>query len=600
MPTVPTTRPLQSTRTLLLGIWSHLSRRRRIQLCLLLIVMLASGVAELLSLGAALPFLAVLNEPQQLWQQPLIQHLASRVRIASASQLIMPVTLMFASASLLAALVRLANLWLNARLAAAVGSDLSCEAYRRTLYQPYTVHIQRNSAAVITATTTQIELTVVALRALLQLITSVVVGVGLLAGLFVIDSAVAFGALVLFGTAYVLLAAKARGQLRSNGLKIAEASSHRLKALNEGLGAIRDVLLNGSQSIYLQIYREADRPQRQLQAENYFFGAFPRYVLEALAMVAIAILGGLLVLQRGTGLSVIPLLGTLALGFQRLLPALQQIYGGWAQLKGYNAAIQDVLTLLNQPLPLEVFGVKALPLREGIRLDRVSFSYEPHKTNVLQGLDLEILPGERIGLIGSSGSGKSTTLDLLMGLLLPSDGRVMVDGLDLHDLEHPERLAAWRTSIAHVPQSVYLADRSIAENIAFGVPRHQIDLGLVKQAAAQAQIASFIEESAQGYESHVGERGIRLSGGQRQRIGIARAIYKQARVLIFDEATSALDHETEESVMNAINGLSRDLTVILVAHRLTTVERCDRVIRLSQGLKVADGPPQQVLANSYH
>jgi ABC-type multidrug transport system fused ATPase/permease subunit len=357
---------------------------------------------------------------------------------------------------------------------------------------------------------------------------------------------------------------------------------------------------NGSQSIYLQIYREADRPQRQLQAENYFFGAFPRYVLEALAMVAIAILGGLLVLQRGTGLSVIPLLGTLALGFQRLLPALQQIYGGWAQLKGYNAAIQDVLTLLNQPLPLEVFGVKALPLREGIRLDRVSFSYEPHKTNVLQGLDLEILPGERIGLIGSSGSGKSTTLDLLMGLLLPSDGRVMVDGLDLHDLEHPERLAAWRTSIAHVPQSVYLADRSIAENIAFGVPLHQIDLGLVKQAAAQAQIASFIEESAQGYESHVGERGIRLSGGQRQRIGIARAIYKQARVLIFDEATSALDHDTEESVMNAINGLSRDLTVILVAHRLTTVERCDRVIRLSQGLKVADGPPQQVLANSYH
>jgi len=600
MPTVPTTRPLQSTRTLLLGIWSHLSHRRRIQLCLLLIVMLASGVAELLSLGAALPFLAVLNEPLQLWQQPLIQHLASRVRIASASQLVMPVTLIFATASLLAALVRLANLWLNARLAAAVGSDLSCEAYRRTLYQPYTVHIQRNSAAVITATTTQIELTVVALRTLLQLITSVVVGVGLLAGLFVIDSAVAFGALALFGTAYVLLAAKARGQLRSNGLKIAEASSHRLKALNEGLGAIRDVLLNGSQSIHLQIYREADRPQRQLQAENYFFGAFPRYVLEALAMVAIAILGGLLVLQRGTGLSVIPLLGTLALGFQRLLPALQQIYSGWAQLKGYNAAIQDVLAMLNQPLPLEVFGVKALPLREGIRLDSVSFSYEPHKTNVLQGLDLEILPGERIGLIGSSGSGKSTTLDLLMGLLLPSNGRVMVDGLDLHDLEHPERLAAWRTSIAHVPQSVYLADRSIAENIAFGVPRRQIDLGLVKQAAAQAQIASFIEESSQGYESHVGERGIRLSGGQRQRIGIARAIYKQARVLIFDEATSALDHETEESVMNAINGLSRELTVILVAHRLTTVERCDRVIRLSQGLKVADGPPQQVLANSYH
>jgi len=235
-----------------------------------------------------------------------------------------------------------------------------------------------------------------------------------------------------------------------------------------------------------------------------------------------------------------------------------------------------------------------LPLRKSIRLEKVRFRYGPDQPEVLRGLDLEIRRGERIGLIGSTGSGKSTTVDLLMGLLAPSAGRVLVDGADLHDPAYPERLAAWRAAIAHVPQSIYLADSSIAENIAFGVPRQQIDLARVQQAAAQAQIASFIEASHEGYDSFVGERGIRLSGGQRQRIGIARALYKRARVLVFDEATSALDTGTEEAVMAAVEGLSKELTIVLIAHRLSTVQRCDRVIRLAQGAVSADGHPRLV------
>jgi ATP-binding cassette subfamily B protein len=313
-------------------------------------------------------------------------------------------------------------------------------------------------------------------------------------------------------------------------------------------------------------------------------------------MVAIALLAAVLVLQRGSGPAVIPLLGALSLGAQRLLPSLQQIYSGWALLKGSNASIQSVTAMLNQPLPPQAPSAEPLPLREGIRLAGVHFRYGPEQPQVLQGLDLEIRRGERIGLIGSTGSGKSTTVDLLMGLLAPSAGRVLVDEMDLHDPEHPELLVAWRATIAHVPQSIYLADSSIAENIAFGVPRQQIDLARVKQAAAQAQIASFIETRPEGYGSFVGERGIRLSGGQRQRIGIARALYKQARVLVFDEATSALDSGTEEAVMEAINTLSQSRTVIMIAHRLSTVQRCDRVVRLAQGSIAADGPPRLVLA----
>ena len=559
--------------------------------------MLASGVAELVSLGAVLPFLAVLSDPERLWQQPLVQALAGRVGFTEASELLLPATLAFAVAAVLAAVVRLANLWLNGRLAAAVGSDLSCEAYRRTLYQPYGVHVQRNSAAVITGTTTQIARTVQALTSLLQLVTAAVVAVGLLAGLLLIDWEVALWAAALFGSVYGLLAVTSRKELQRNSQRIGAAAKQQIKALQEGLGAIRDVLLDGNQGTYVAIYRQADRPQRQLQAKNQFLGTFPRYALEALGMVAIALLGGLLVMQQGAGGAVIPLLGALALGAQRLLPALQQVYGGWSSLKGFNADLAGVLAMLNQPLPPQVRVAEPLPLREGIRLEGVHFRYGPEQPEVLRGLDLEIRRGERIGLIGSTGSGKSTTVDLLMGLLAPTAGRVLVDGIDLHDPAHSERLAAWRAAIAHVPQSIYLADSSIAENIAFGVPRHEIDLARVKQAAAQAQIASFIESSPEGYGSFVGERGIRLSGGQRQRIGIARAFYKQARVLVFDEATSALDTGTEEAVMEAVEGLIKQLTVVMIAHRLSTVQRCDRVIRLAQGAVSADGPPRLVLAS---
>lgn len=585
----------ESTRTLLLGLWGHLSQRRRLQLGLLLVVMLVSGVAELVSLGAVLPFLAMLSNPESLWEQSLVQLFAAQFGITEASELLLPATLTFALSALISAFIRLSNLWLNGRLAAAVGSDLSCEAYRRTLYQPYEVHVHRNSAEVITSTTSQIARTVGAINSLLQLITSAVVAVCLLTGLLLIDAVVALAAALLFGGAYLLLGFFSRRELRRNGQKISEALSQQLKALQEGLGSIRDVLLDSNQLTYLQIYQQADRPQRQLQAKNVFLGIFPRYAFEALGMVSIALLGCLLVMQRGSGTSVISLLGVLALGSQRLLPALQQIYRSWASLKGYNAAIQSVLSTLNQSLPPLVKVQKPFSFSQSIRLEGVYFHYDKQQSEVLKGLDIEIRKGECIGIIGTTGSGKSTMIDIIMGLLSPTKGSLVVDGVDLHDPMSPERVLSWRSSIAHVPQSIYLSDSSIAENIAFGVRPEEIDMDRVKQAARQAQIESFIESSANGYATFVGERGIRLSGGQRQRIGIARALYKQASVLVLDEATSALDTVTEQVLINSIDRLSQDLTVLMIAHRLTTVERCDRVIRLVNGVVEIEGPPHQVL-----
>ena len=542
--------------------------------------MLASGLAELVSLGAVLPFLGVLSEPELLWQRPLVQALAEQMGWSNSSQLVIPTALAFATSAVLAAFIRLANLWLNGRLAAAVGSDLSCEAYRRILLQPYGVHVVRNSASVINTITIQIGQTVGALNSMLQLLTSCVVAVGLLVGLLFIDAQVALVAASIFSCAYVALAIISRRELQINGRKITLASTLQIKSLQEGLGAIRDVLLNCSQNTYIDTYRDADRPQRQLGAKNAFIIAFPRYSLEAIGMVAIALLGGTLVVQRGSGATVIPLLGALALGAQRMLPALQQVYASWAALKSYNASMKGVLEILELPVPLSVIGIEPLHPRKEILMQGVHFRYGRDQQDVLRGLDLKICIGERIGLIGSTGSGKSTTVDILMGLLVPTSGKLLVDGVDLHDPHHPERLVSWRASIAHVPQNIYLADSSISENIAFGVPRHLIDFERVKRAASQAQIASYIESTPDGYESFVGERGIRLSGGQRQRIGIARALYKHARVLVFDEATSSLDNLTEEALMAAIEELSKELTIVMIAHRLTTVEKCDRIISL--------------------
>lgn len=556
---------------------------------------MASAVAELFSLGSVLPFLAVLTEPEQIWNSRWIQQLAPKLGWSSASELLVPAAGIFAFAAVTAALIRLANLWLGGQLAAAIGSDLSCEAYRKTLYQPYSVHVKRNSSAVINSVTGQVGTTVAAINLVLKTSTSTLVAISLLVGLLWIDWAVALSAVCLFGGSYTLIGFFSRRALLINGRIINDSRAEVLKSLQEGLGAIRDVILDGTHDLYLDVYGRSDWPQRQHKAKNEFLSIFPRFCLEALGLIAIAILATVLTVQKGGGAAALPVLGAFALGAQRLLPVMQQAYSGWSSLKGFSTDLEGVLKILDQPLPPALKIAAKFSFRAGVVFSGVGFSYGEETARVLKDVSIGIDLGQRVGFIGSTGSGKSTVVDLLMGLLSPTQGQILVDGLDLHDPGHPERLLAWRSAIAHVPQSIYLADSSIAENIAFGVSKEKIDFDRVRLAAQQAQIASFIEASPDGYATFVGERGIRLSGGQRQRLGIARALYKQAQVLILDEATSALDNATEQAVMNAINQLDRNLTVVMIAHRLSTVAKCDHVIRLDHGHVVADGPPSEVL-----
>jgi len=369
------------------------------------------------------------------------------------------------------------------------------------------------------------------------------------------------------------------GKLAANSRVIATEQDSVIKTVQEGLGGIRDILLDGTQKIYGEAYRRAEAALRRAHASTMFLSYSPRYIMESLGMVFFAALA-LVLCGRSEGLAgALPVLGALALGVQRLLPALQQGYVSWSSLVAYQEPTQEVVDLLEQPMPswIDESSVSTIRFEKEIRFDSVSFRYTPEGPKILSELSFSIEKGSRVGFVGKTGSGKSTCLDLLMGLLMPTEGQILIDGKVLN----PSNLRAWQKKIAHVPQSVYLSDNSLAENIAFGVPPENIDMKRLKEAARQAHIADFIESSPNGYQALVGERGIRLSGGQRQRIGIARALYKEATLLVFDEATSALDHETEQAVMEAIERLSADLTILIIAHRLTTLKKCTQKIELT-------------------
>jgi len=581
---------------MLMRLWRQLDQRRRRQFFVILVLVFVSALAEVASLGAVLPFLAVLTAPERLLNYPIIRHLMIDVGMTSSRQLILLLAAGFASAAIIAGALRMLLLWVSTRVAQATGADFGSEVYRRTLYLPYQAQIMRNSSDLVSSVTGKLGDTINILNQLLILLSSSVLLVFIISALFVIDPIVATLALVGFGGGYSVITGVTRRWLRRNSQRIAAEHTQVVKALQEGLGGIRDVLLDGTQPVYCDIFRKADYSMRRAHGNIIFASTSPRFVMEALGMVLIAALAYGLSRTAGGVVSALPVLGALALGAQRLLPVLQQVYSAWATVVGNQMSLANTLELLEQPLPAEASMPlpDPLPFRGSARFNGVCFRYASNGPWVLNDFDLTIRKGVRMGFVGSSGSGKSTALDVLMGLLTPTKGALLVDGEPVTGT----RVRAWQRTIAHVPQSIFLADASLVENIALGIPPGEIDMERAKRAAQQAQIAEFIESRPDGYEAFVGERGIRLSGGQRQRIGIARALYKRASILVFDEATSALDSATEQSVMDAIDGLDRDLTILLIAHRLTTVRRCDVIVELEHGRVVSEGTYDELLKSS--
>ena len=562
-------------------LWRVLQPRRRVQLLLLVGLMFVVAFAEMLSIGALVPFLTILADPEHVSRIPFVSSLLTAFGLDLTHDLRWQMSVAFGAIILAAGAVRILLLFAQTRVNFGIGHELGTELYRRTLYQPYDVHLLSNSAE-IRAGLAKVDEATAIIYVILGIINAALMVTFVIGALLAIDPVVAGTVFVSVGTIYLSIMLLVRKPLAANNRTMERLYAKRIKLVDEGLGGIRDVLLDHTQERFSNRFSDIDWTYRRAERSNYTLFYSPRIVVEVLALLfVIALAHWLAGRDPGHALtSSIPILGALALGAQRLIPAVQHLYLGWSSVVGQQGSLAHVARFFaTYSVPATRQRPEPTPFLHAIQFHGVSFKYRAEGPDVLRDINLLIGKGQRIGLIGSTGSGKSTMIDLLMGLLEPSSGLITIDGVPLIG----QARLMWQAHIGHVSQSLYLADCSIAENIAFGEDTKDFDRQRIRAAASRAQIADYVESLPSGYETRVGERGVRLSGGQRQRIGIARALYKNADVLVFDEATSALDVETERAVMEALATLSSDITIVQVAHRISTLSRCDLILELRDG-----------------
>ena len=559
----------------------QLSRRRKRQIALLTLLTVLAAFAEFVSLGAILPFLAALVAPDEVLKYPVISQLVEGLDLRSSNQVVLLFALLFVVLMLVTSIIRLALSYGNMRIAVAIGAEFSSEAYRRTLYQPYQEFVKINSSVLVANIDKSNTVANGFVHPILTILSSLAIVVAILVGLLIVDPAMTLVVSFLIGGSYGLIAWYVKWHLEKNGQIISNLHTRRIKSIQESLGNFRGITLAGTQEIYSQNYKQNDRPVRWAQGVNALLITSPRIGIEAIGAVVLAGVAYFASLSQEGVSGKLPVLGALVFGAQRLIPAFQQIYGSWSTIVGGKARVLDSLELLEQEIPDQIEQGRPAPLgiEHAISMENVRFRYANEEPWVLDGVDLEIHRGERIGIVGRSGEGKSTLLDLLMGLLLPTEGELRVDG---HPIQG-HRLKAWQESIAHVSQEVFLADLSLAANITLGVPPDMVAKADLEESVEQSGLGGLVVELPDGYETLMGERGARLSGGQRQRIGIARALYRRRSVLILDEATSALDSDSELQIQEMLRSLDRELTIVLVAHRESSTSFCDRRFLLAGG-----------------
>lgn len=573
-------------------VYQFLKPKRRRQLAVLSILMVVYSFFEAISIGSIVPFLAALTRPEKIAEMEVFKTVLAFFEIHGTKDLRLVFTLLFVLIILVAGFFRILYYWVQARLSMVIGIDLSVQVYQNTLHQPYGELIKRNSSEILAGAHKARDLVGYIIQPTLTFLSSVFLLAAVLLTLLLIEPVVAISGVLGFGSLYVFATLISKRFLQVNSRIYASEMGRVNKTIQEGIGGIRDVIIDGTQAVLTSVYRDALSRMQYAAAGNVLIAQLPRFVIEMLGLVLLAGITFTIVSRDEGLIAAIPVLGAVALGAQRLLPVLQQAYVAYVTVRGGIESTNDALSLLDQAITPSNVSEAVVPLsfRHTLRLEKISFAYTPELKPILKDITIEIKCGERIGFIGTTGGGKSTLVDLIMGLLNPTNGSIYIDGIRLCD----KNIGSWHSYISHVPQAIYLADATVAQNIAFGIEPQKIDMRKVEQAAKIAQLTETINELDMGYDTFVGERGVRLSGGQRQRIGIARALYKNPSILILDEATSALDDATEKQVIESIEQIDRKITIITIAHRLKSLKNCSVIYKMDHGALVWMGTYDQI------
>jgi ABC-type multidrug transport system fused ATPase/permease subunit len=576
-------------------------RREKLRFFVLCGVMLAMGAIEAAGVASILPFLAVVASPEVIETQPLIRRAYEWSGAGSAQDFLLllgvGVFVVFIGSLAMKALTAYGM----SRFGNMRGFSFSTRLMRGYLEKPYAWHLSRNSADLAKTILNETQQVVGgSLLPALDLLRHAVIAVFLIGLLLVVDPAVAIIAGTVLGASYVLIYRAVRNHLTRSGEDRVAATRERFRLAQESFGGFKEIKTLGLEDSYANRFLDPARRMASHLAMNQVIGEMPRHLLEAIAF------GGMLILvltklaaHDGGLMTLLPQLGLYAFAGVRLFPAMQGLYGAFTRLKFGHPALVSLhaeMTALEQDLTADEGAAKTpIRLERVLDLADVHYAYPNAERGALDGLSLTIAANTSVGFVGGTGAGKTTAVDVIMGLLEPQSGMLTVDGVAIG----PRNVRAWRRSVGYVPQQIFLTDDNVAANIAFGVPREQIDMAAVERAARIAELHRFVtEELPQGYATVVGERGVRLSGGQRQRIGIARALYHDPDVLVLDEATSALDNITEQAVMEAVRNIGRAKTIIMIAHRLSTVRDCDQIFLLERGQVSAQGTYDELVEHS--
>jgi HlyD family secretion protein len=577
------------------------SQRRRFFGLQMLVVLTA--FAEVLGVVSMAPFMAIVGDISILNGDGFLADIYTKSGLASPNEFVFWLGVNVLVLLFIAALISMYTTWRLSMFATSIGSEIADTLYQFYINQSWLFHSTTSSAQhtkqVANETT---RLTTLVLQPLMQMNARIVLAVSMSLGIFIYNPMVAIIGLLIFSIAYTLLYKVVKFQLHNNGEIISNIHEVRFRLMNEGFGGIKDVLLLGRSSDFINRFEESGKKLAYSLGTNNALAHVPRYLMELVAFGAMIglVLYLLLTYQGDLGI-ILPVLSVYALAGFKLLPAFQQIYLSLALIKGNISAFESIKDDLENSKKMNKKGLLGsfnledkLKLLNSIKMQNISFTYPGKADQALSGLNLSIPANKVVGIVGPSGSGKSTAIDVLLGLIEPQEGQVLIDDVQVQ----ANNKRAWQNTIGFVPQSIFLSEGSIAENVAFGVPRKNINLEQVKVAIQLALLDELVAELPEGIDTKVGERGVQLSGGQRQRIGIARALYNEASVLVFDEATSALDGITEKIIMDAIHDFNGQKTIIMIAHRLKTVQKCDIIFFIDKGKVIDQGTYQELIAKN--